>query len=347
MEQIYPTYKNPLNSIIIIVALALVIAIVSHGWESYKGQKNRERLIKFVDDFDTLEPLIESRSITYEPHMLKPLSLLAKAFERNGEYQKAISIYNYLIRDNSDDEMRLELTGALARVYLRAGFFKRAQECYLQVLKSRPRKKEMIKELGVVYEQMRLYEDATKTLEPLRELGVDIGPQESYLAFKVICDKRDILVTKRIKMLLDLLKKEPRLYREVFKKVAHIDHEAAWQIFRKDRFDEVVDVLYMFTFSQLDLDIISSDNRLKALYYIKGYTSDAKELSGDFAYDLLVSARRNGFKRAVLSFVYFCKECKGRFPVSFARCPSCMSIYSIKVEKEIGEQREKDSDSLL
>ncbi len=71
--------------------------------------------------------------------MLKPLTLLAKAFENAGEYHKAISIYLYLIKNISHDSGKIELMERLGNTYLHAGFLERAQSIYTEILRKKPR----------------------------------------------------------------------------------------------------------------------------------------------------------------------------------------------------------------
>ena len=85
MEHILPAYNDPLFSIMLIVVISLIIALVTYGWGLHKQQKEEGNLLKFLEKFDTSECALETTDMPFEPHMLKPLTLLAKAFENAGE----------------------------------------------------------------------------------------------------------------------------------------------------------------------------------------------------------------------------------------------------------------------
>ena len=69
--------------------------------------------------------------------------------------------------------------------------------------------------------------------------------------------------------------------------------------------------------------------------------------SGIFALDILATARQHGFDEGELHFSYLCKKCKQSFPMSFKRCPNCMSIHSLEIEENIGKTSPKTDYSLL
>jgi len=91
----------------LIVVISLIIALVTYGWGLHKQQKEEGNLLKFLEKFDTADCALETADMPFEPHMLKPLTLLAKAFENTGEYHKAISIYLYLIKNISQDSGKI------------------------------------------------------------------------------------------------------------------------------------------------------------------------------------------------------------------------------------------------
>ncbi|HEC45757.1 MAG TPA: hypothetical protein ENI25_02945, partial [Epsilonproteobacteria bacterium] len=93
MEQILPAYNDPLFSILLIIIISLIIALATYGWGLYRQQKEQGNLLKFLDKFDSTECALDTTDMPFEPHMLKPLTLLAKAFENSGEYHKSINIY--------------------------------------------------------------------------------------------------------------------------------------------------------------------------------------------------------------------------------------------------------------
>ncbi|RUM70211.1 MAG: hypothetical protein DSZ12_06655 [Sulfurovum sp.] len=350
MEQFLPAYNDPLFSILLIIVLGLIIAVSTYGWGIYKQQKEEGNLLKFLDKFDASECVLDTHSMPYEPHMFKPLALLAKAFENVGEYHKAISIYLYLIKHTPDTLGKSELLERLGTTYLHAGFLERAKSIYLDILRKHPRNTQVLYELGVVYEMTQEYDKAKEMLDPLEVLEEDIYTLEKFLDFSHITNQKEIPSLEKIDRLKQLLSDEPKLYRQIVAALLKLDTKEAWKIIDSSRMKEILDILWFLPYSQLDLDIITADTRLSILYYAKGYLQtpiNPKEKSDIFALDMLATAKHNGFEHGDLHFSYLCEKCKQSFPIGFSRCPNCMAIHSVKVEENIGKVNEKTDYSLL
>ena len=120
LENILPAYNDPLFSILLIVVISLIISVVTYAWGLYRQQKEQGNLLKFLEKFDSSECALDTGDMPFEPHMFKPLTLLAKAFENSGEYHKSINIYLYIIKNISDDLAKHELMERLGNTYLHA-----------------------------------------------------------------------------------------------------------------------------------------------------------------------------------------------------------------------------------
>jgi len=348
LENILPAYNDPLFSILLIITLALIIALVSYGWGVYKQQKEEGKLLKFLEKFDSAECALDTEDMPFEPHMFKPLTLLAKAFENSGEYHKAISIYLYLIKYIDNNSGELELMERLANTYLHAGFLERARSLYTEVLRRMPRNIKVLHELGIVYENMHRFDKAHEIIEPLQLLGEETTELENFLAFSKLKIDKKLSIEEKITQVKDLLSKEPKLYREGISMMLKLDTLEAWKLIDTKRIHEILDILWFLPNSQLDLDIIANDKILSTLYYAKGYVIKAHtQQSGLFTLDILAIARQSGFEEGDLHFSYLCRRCKQSFPVSFKRCPNCMAINSVKVEEEIAKSSPKTDYSLL
>ena len=347
MENILPAYNDPLFSILLIVVIALIIALATYGWGLYRQQKEEGNLLKFLDKFESSECALDTTDMPFEPHMLKPLTLLAKAFENSGEYHKSINIYLYIIKNISDDLTKLDLMERLGKTYLHAGFLERARSIYAEILRKRPRNVQVLYELGVVYEMMHNYDKAKEVIEPLEMLGEETNSLIKFLELSEVSANKTISTQKKLEKLNKILKEEPRSYRQVVSVMLQLDTRAAWEIIDPERIKEVMDILWFLPNSQLDLDIITANRQLSTLYYAKGYLQKPTVQSGIFSLDMLATARESGFEQGDLLFSYLCKKCKQSFPVSFKRCPNCMAINSVEVEEEIAKSSPKTNYSLL
>ncbi len=347
MEHILPAYNDPLFSILLIITIGLIVAVATYGWGIYRQQKEQGNLLKFLDKFDSAECALDTEDMPYEPHMFKPLTLLAKAFENAGEYPKAISIYLYLIKNISDDMGKKELLERLGNTYLHAGFLERARTIYTDILRKYPRNTKVLYELGVVYEMMHEYEKAKEVIEPLELLKEDTYAFKTFLNFSQMVNDKTSTVEDKVSALIEMVEKEPKLYREVVATLLKLDISSAWKVIDPKRIKEVLDILWFLPHSQLDLDIIAAHKPLKTLYYVRGFIDEPTKQSGIFAVDMLANMKEHGFEEADLDFSYLCKKCKQSFPVSFKRCPNCMAIHSVKVEENIGKAHAQTDYSLL
>ena len=347
METILPAYNDPLFSILLIIVIALIISVVTYAWGLYKQQKEEGNLLKFLDKFDSSECSLDTDDMPFEEHMFKPLTLLAKAFENSGEYHKAINIYLYIIKHIDDDLAKLELMERLGNTYLHAGFLERARSIYTEILRKRPRNTKVLYELGVVYEMMHEYDKAQEIIEPLNTLGEDTHTLSKFLELSALTSNKLLGTDEKVAALKKILSEEPKLYRQIVDTLLKLDTTEAWKIIDPERIKEMIDILWFLPNSQVDLDIITSDERLSTLYYAKGYLQKPSLHSGIFAVDMLATARENGFEDGDLLFSYLCKKCKQSYPVSFKRCPNCMAINSVEVEEKIAKASPKTDYSLL
>ena len=347
MEYILPSYDDPLFSILLIIIISLIIALVTHGWGLYSRQKEEGTLLKFLEKFDSAECALDTTEMPFEPNMFKPLTLLAKAFENAGEYPKSISLYLYLIKHVTPETGEAELMERLGSTYLHAGFLERARSIYIEILRKRPRNTQVLYELGIVYETLHDYAKAKEIIEPLKLLGKDTSELERFLEFSEMLGNKTLAIETKVSRLTALLKTEPALYRHIITALLHFDTKIAWDHIDPERIKELIDILWYLPNSQLDLDIIASNEKLHTLYYAKGYLQKPMYKSDIFSLDMLARARENGFEEGDLLFSYLCQKCKQTFPASFKRCPNCMAINSVKVEEKIAKSSPKTDYSLL
>ncbi len=342
MENFLPAYRDPLFSILLMLSIALVVSVVTYGWGIYKKQKEQGALLKFLDKFDSSECALDTDDMPYQEYMLKPLTLLAKAFDTAGEYQKSVNIYVYLLKHIDNSSTKIELLERLGNTYLHAGFLQRAESIYLEILKKKPRNTKVLYELGVVYEMMHKYDKALETITPLEILGQDTIMLTNHIKLLALQNDMSISIEDKIVEIKSILKNDSTLYRECIKTLLKLDTYQAWQLIDVDRLEEILDILWLLPNSQLDLDIISSDIRLRTIYYVKGYIQKVSKQSGIFSVDTLAHSKESGCHDAGLSFTYLCTKCKHTFPVSFSRCHNCMSINTLKVEEQIAKSTKTD-----
>ena len=344
MNSFLPSYHDPVFSIILIILIAMAIALVTHAWGVYRKERLSRSLYSFLDKFDTASCSLEEEEVPFEEGMAKPLLLLAKAFEQSGNYAKTISICLYLIRHTKDDELLIYL----GKVYLRAGFYQRAEEIFLEIIARHPRRIDVLYQLEYLYESLQEYAKAREALEALKAQGEATMSLEAHLRFLEIRGDKELRPARKAAMLDALLDRENALYRPVLQELFRLDTERAWRRVRPERVPELIDLLWYLPPAQLQLDIISGHSTLEAIYYARGDLEEGPEEETDlFAVDMLCAARRGGYFGGAMSFAYLCTSCKQSFPVSFVRCPACLALDSLKVEERLVPSQPQIGDSLL
>ena len=347
LDSILPSYRDPLFSILLIITLSLMIAVLTYVWGIYRQQQEKSTLRKFLEKFESAECTLDTATMPFDKAIFKPLALLAKAFENSGEYHKAINIYLYLIKHTSNPIDKGDLMERLGQTYLHAGFLERARTIFSEVLHKRPRSPHVLYELGIVYEMMRKYDKALEVIEPLRVQGEETGELEKFLQFEKIASNKQISPDEKVESLISLLETEPALYRPILSLLFRLDTPTAWKHINKESLHTVLDILWFLPHSQLDLETISKEPRLTAIYFAKGYLGHSSNQSGIFTIDLLAAARTSGFKEGDLLFSYLCRKCKQSFPISFTRCPNCLALNTIEVEESIVRHHAQTDYSLL
>jgi lipopolysaccharide assembly protein B len=347
LDSILPSYRDPLFSVLLIVAILLMITILTYIWGVYRQHKDKSALHKFLEKFESNECALDTAHMSYSDEMFTPLALLAKVFQSNGEYHKAIRLYLHLIKHVGNPVDRYDLLERLGQTYLRAGFLERAKNIFLEVLHKQPRNPQVLQELGIVHEMMRDYQRASEVILPLKTMENETRQLEKFLEFGQIISDKQAAAEAKSEQLVALLKEEPVLYRPIISKLFWLDTAKAWAHLDHEAIHKVLDILWFLPYAQLDLDRVTQDPALSTLYYAKGYLTEPIRKSGLFPIDMLASARMSGFEEATLVFEYLCSQCKQSFPVPFTRCPGCLALHTIEVKESIAKQSPQSDHSLL
>ena len=349
MDNILPAYDDPLFSILIIVVLILIVAVTSYVLGTVKEERKEKSLKRFLNRFNTNDCTLEIEEMPFEKTLIKPLTLLAYAFNNQGEYQKSINLYLYLIENIPKFVEKEEILEQLGQTYLRAGFLKRAESIFLEILHKHARNKEALYHLGIVYELLQEYDKALETVEPLKILGEKTETLEAHLRLNKLLSNKNLSNHEKIEKLNQLLENDHYAYRRIMKALFSLDLESAWKNIKKEKVESILDTLWFLPSSNLNLDIISQDETLSAIYLAKGVL-EAKEVtpkSNIFAIDTIISAKKGGDSEVDLNFSYGCGKCKQHFPIGFTRCPKCYAIDAIQIKEKLAKKQSQTGYSLL
>ncbi len=349
MDNILPTYNDPLFSIFIVIVLVLLTAIASNLVGSYKEGKRQRSLQNFLGQIRPDAESLEINKIPFEPALIYPLTRLAETLTSQGEYQKSVDIYLYLIQNISSFEEKEHILEAFGRTYLKGGFLKRAEAVFLEILHKHPRNREALFYLEVVYEMLNDTQKAISTLKPLEIMGEHTERLEAHLALSSLQRDTTLSREERIEKLLSYLKEGNHSYRHIMQLLFRLDAERAWRVVQEEKIPLILDILWFLPTSNINFDIISKSELLVCIYRAKGLLDlkDGSPKSGIFAIDTMVAARRGGSRDLDLHFSYGCSRCKGEFPISFIRCPNCYALDSIQIKERIAKKRSQTGYSLL
>ena len=350
MDNILPAYNDPLFSILIIVVLVLLVAIISVVMGNVKEDRKRKSLKRFLNSFNTNESLLEIEEMPFNQSLVKPLTLLAYTFKNQGEFQKAINLNLYLINHIPSFIDKEEILEQLGQTYLKAGFLKRAESVFLQILHKRARNKEVLYNLGIVYELLHEYDKALDTIRPLEVLGEETQPLEAHLRLHQLLTDRKVNSSQKVEKLVAFLEDENYSYRPLMKALFQLDRAMAWQNIKSKEIHSIIDILWFLPTSNLNFDIISSEKTLRAIFVAKGHLEAnglSIEKSNIFAIDTIISAQQGGNYEVDITFTYGCQKCKQHFPIAFTRCPKCYAIDTIQIKETVAKKQSQTGYSLL
>ena len=349
MDNILPAYDDPLFSILVIIVLILIVAISSFIMGNIKEKKRRKTLKKFLKGFNREDKILEIEEMPFKEGLIKPLALLAQAFNTQGEYQKSINLNLYLINNIHDFFEKETILEQLGKTYLKAGFLKRAESIFLEILHKHPRNIETLYNLGVVYELLHEYDKALNTLTPLKILKENTQNLEAHIKLNKLLTNKKLSSQEKVHSLESLLQNEHYAYRRIIKALFSLSLEHAWKNIEEKKIHSILDILWFLPSSNLNLDTISNSETLTAIYLAKGEISvnNVTPKSNFFAINTIISAHKGGNNQLDLLFNYGCGKCKQHFPIGFTRCPKCYAIDAIQIKETLAEKKSQTRYSLL
>lgn len=345
MTGLFIEFRDPLFGVIVFFVLIFIIAIFSYWWGRYKLKEEDKTLNRFAAQFHKLSSEKELKSLIADGGLSeKSWLLLAHTYQKEGDYEKAIEIYQALIELPKESDSRRDIMLQLGQAYFKAGFLERSKEIFLEILKTHPRTPQALEQLLLVYEYLQEYTLALEVLEPLEELGMDAGKDKLYLKAIALMRNTKMSHEERMAILVDQYEAHHKLSYLIFEYLFRHDPALAWAHLDQSQCARISDLLWQLSEDNLDLDIISSNGFLRELFTAKGVV-DLAQNSHIFELDVLIKLRHANEKGATLQFEYLCQECKQIFPFAFHRCPSCHSIDTIMCESILTKDSSEEDHS--
>jgi len=308
--------RDPLFQVIMFFVIVIITALITIALGKIREYLKEKKLSSFFKDFE----YIEIENLKLDTSSIQALFLLAKAYKKEGDYEKALKIYLWIYQNSKSTDVLKEI----AELYLKAGFLEKAKNIAYQVLEVRPRDKEMLKTLLIIDEKLGNHKESIEIIEIFEELGVDLQKEKAnailnYLQLGKTCD---VDFCKGFNNIEDVYKKYPFIKREY---IAYLLNSSPQRIEEfKDEIYEFLDLIY-----KRDIESKFKENgkwkickntpfEIKALNYLPQDLAD-------------------------LEFEYICTHCKKTFPLYTKRCPHCNELFSFKLIYRLTEAKKLEN----
>ncbi len=325
------SYRDPLFSIMILLAVIFVVSYANYLWSKYKKKSESRKLDKFLSSFEFAKNEKDySTLVKSNPEAIRSMMLLASIYYKSGDYEEAIKIYLVLLDAVKDKENRIEILSMLGKTYHKAGFLHRSRDILKESLQLKARNPEVLKILLVILERLKEYAGSIEVLEALEELGENVAVERSFLEALLIIEDPKIQESEKIAKLTTHLQKYPHTAHIILEFLFFRSSDDAWKLLKSCEIEDIMDILWNIPKQNMNFEALDHITILKELYTAKGWL-DESEGSDIFELDVLIKLRD---KKAIadLSFEYACSNCKQIFPIYFHRCPGCMTSNSCKIE---------------
>jgi len=311
-------FRDPLFSVIAFFVIVLISVLITIGAGKLRNYLRQKEIKKLLDEFE----YVEIDDIKLNTASIDALLILAKAYEKTGDYDKALKIYLWI----SKTDENVKILKNIAFLYFKAGFLEKAKSVIYKVLKVKPRDVEALKLLLLIDEKLGNYQEIVDVLEVFNELGVKLPKERANALIKLIthggCNIKEFC--KDVNNFEDIYKKYPYTRREYVNYLFKFDIKKAY---------EILDV-----YEDLDLyfyrDDIPSNEKFKDILAVKNKEITNKKLN--FELEVLKYLPKN---LAELEFEYICQNCKKVFPLYSTRCPNCHELFSQKLITKLAKKK--------
>lgn len=340
MEFMIIDYKDPLFSIFVLGLVIVVVSFANRWFETFKNKSETRKISKFVKNFNLGAKTGQYKKILEGGvEAAQTLALSATTRSKSGEHEEAIKIYLALLDILSEKESKTEIMTMLGKTYYKAGFMQRSKEILLEALKLKPRDKEALKLLLIIYESLKNYSKALEVVDTLEEMDADVADERGVLEILKIINDPAKTHEKKSAQLAEYYSHSPKYFRQIYEFLSVFDVKKFWDYLKEEEIAESMDILWNMRKEDLDMEKVSASARLKEIYTAKGYINEA-DSSDIFELNVLINLKEKK-EIAGLSFEYSCDECGNSFPMHFNRCPSCRKILTRSLDINLEEAKQE------
>ncbi|GAB6073828.1 tetratricopeptide repeat protein [Nautilia lithotrophica] len=314
-------FRDPLFSVIMFFVIVLISVLITIGLGKLREYSREKKLEEFLKDFE----YIKIENLKLDEASIDALYLLAKAYEKEGDFEKSLKIYLWI----SKNLKSTEILRHIAKLYYKAGFLEKAKKTAYQILSTKPRDTETLKLLILIDEKLDNLNEIVNVLEIFEELEISLTEEKAYALFKLSLKKDcDIEFCKDIKTIEDVYKKYPFIRREYLRELFKTDPAKAYNEIPENNVYGYIDLFWY-------RNDIPYENKFMNILAAKHLAKCEKK--APFELEVLKQLKENF---ADLEFEYVCQNCKKIFPLYSTRCPNCHQLFKQKVLFNIIEKKE-------
>jgi tetratricopeptide (TPR) repeat protein len=314
-------FRDPLFSVIMFFVIVLISVLVTIGLGKLREYLREKNLEEFLKDFE----YIKIENLKLDEASIDALYLLAKAYEKEGDFEKSLKIYLWI----SKNIKSVEILKHIATLYYKAGFLEKAKKTAYQILSTKPRDVGTLKLLILIDEKLNNLHEIVNVLEIFEELEITLEEEKAYALFKLALRKNcNIEFCEDVRSIDDIYKKYPFIEREYLKELFITDPKKAYETIKDDKVYEYLDLYWQ-------RDDIPENDKFKNILAAKHIVKCDKK--APFEIELLKQTQKNF---ADLEFEYICGNCKKIFPLYSTRCPNCHELFKQKLLMNVVEKKE-------
>lgn len=321
MDFFFIEYRDPIFGLIVLLSVVFLVALLSFFWGVFSKHSEKEDIEKFVRKFENSALTKEHADLILSSNLnVGTLGALAQVFSKNGDFEKAVSIYSLALQKAANRDEREFLLVALGKIYLKAGFLQRASEVFLEALKLAPRNTDALSQLTIIYEKLRKFKDAKEAINSLEAQGAEVTAWRAYLgSLEILAEEKKW--SEKEREILELSKDFGLLKRLILEQAI-----SRGEPINEENLPKIDDCI----------DLLANNQKFERIRKKLVVNSGANK-NNTFNLKMLDLARANGLK-AELGFNYSCDFCKNPYPVFFYRCPHCARLGGAKILTKIIEE---------
>lgn len=339
-------YKDPLFSIIVIIAIITLVAIADYTKNRYKQKIKQQSLSDFAKNFENYgtDENIGSLLDTSK-YPASTFTFIANIYVANGNFGEAIKMYLTILDKTQNLGEKIQTLELLGIAYYKAGFMQRAKNIFIEILKHHPRNTKVLLMLVQTYEILGEYKNALSVVSCLEEIDEKVDEVKKYMQILILINDSLMPLNEREIEILNINKTSKITNKIVLNYFKTYNIQRFWElIYASSDILNYIDILW--NIKNPPIDKIKDNKHIADVYRAKGIICDDIECD-IFELEALRLMNKYSSKVGNLGFKYRCSFCQGIYPFEVFRCPNCSELGGIHLVLEIMENTYETNHNLL